>query len=87
MCALMNAAGDFRSKAASNVEEAWQDFKSRVLDASESTLGFVRRKHQDWFDDNDQEIQTPLDQMHQQHTAWINDKNSMSKKSTYQHTK
>ena len=81
------AVGDFSSKAQANVEEAWQDFKSRVLDASERTLGFVRRKHQDWFDDNDQEIQTLLDQMHRQHTAWINDKNSMSKKSTYQRTK
>jgi len=28
-----------------------------------------------------------LDQMHQQHIVWINDKNSMSKKSTYQRTK
>jgi len=68
--AQMNAAvGDFSSKAQTNVEEAWQDFKSRVLDASERTLGFVRRKQQDWFDDNDQEIQTLLDQMHRQHTA------------------
>jgi len=40
-----------------------------------------------WFEDNDQEIQTLLDQMHRQHTAWINDKNSVSKKSTYQRTK
>jgi len=69
------------------VEEAWQDFKLRVLDASERTLGFVRRKHQDWFDDNDPEIQTKLDQMHRQHIAWINDKNSMSNKSTYHRTK
>ena len=69
------------------MEEAWQDFKLRVLDASERTLGFVRRKHQDWFDDNDPEIQTMLDLMHRQHTAWINDKNPISKKSTYQRTK
>ena len=40
--AQMNAAvGDFSSKATANVEEAWQDFKSRVLDASERTHGFV----------------------------------------------
>ena len=75
--------------SAAKLQQMWrkQDFKTRVLDASERTLGFVRRKHQDSFDDSDQEIQTLLDQMHQQHTEWINDKNSMSKKSTYQRTK
>ena len=84
---MNEAVGDFSSKDTTNVEEAWQGFKLRVLHASERTLGFVRRKHQDWFDDNDPEIQTMLDQMHRQHIAWINDKNSMSKKSTYQRTK
>jgi len=51
------------------------------------TLGFVHRKHQDWFDDNDVEIQTMLAQTHRDHTAWINDKNSSSKESAYTRTK
>jgi len=52
--ARMNeTVSDFSTKDTTNVEEAWQDFKLRVLDASERTIGFVRRKHRDWFDDND----------------------------------
>ena len=81
------AVSAYKSSDAATVEESWADLKSCILGAAESTLGFVRRKHQDWFDENDPEIQTLLDRMHSLHTAGINDKNSTSKKSTYQHAK
>ena len=37
------------------------------------SLGPVSRKHQDWFDDNDGEIQGLLDEEHQKHKAHLSD--------------
>jgi exonuclease III len=84
---LSEALDDVRCSEAVNVEEAWSSFKKKVLESSANTLGFVQRKHQDWFDENDSEIQGLLDQVHAQHTAWINDKKSSSKHSAYKCTK
>ena len=34
------------------------------------SLGPVSRKHQDWFDENDKEIQGLLEEKHQKHKAY-----------------
>ena len=39
----------------------WLDFKEKVYSTSATVLGFVKRKHQDWFDDNDNVIIALLD--------------------------
>ena len=39
----------------------WLDFKEKVYSTSANVLGFVKRKHQDWFDDNDEIIISLLD--------------------------
>ena len=35
------------------------------------TLGHTTRKHQDWFDENDAEILSPLEERHRTHDAFL----------------
>ena len=44
------------------------------------SLGPVSRKHQDWFDENDKEIQELLEEKHQKHKAYLSDTSSVSSK-------
>ena len=37
------------------------------------SLGSVSRKHKDWFDENDEEIQGALEEKHQKHKAHLSD--------------
>ena len=47
--------------------------------AAETALGFRKRKHQDWFDQNDQDILMLIEAKRSAHAAWLSDKNSESK--------
>ncbi len=65
------------------VEEMWKEFKSATYDAAAETLGFVKRKHQDWFDENDATIAALLNDMHTAHRAYISSKASQSLRRKY----
>ena len=43
-------------QAHDDLEAAWSSFRDAVSNAAESVLGHPRKKHQDWFDENNQEI-------------------------------
>ena len=47
-----------------DIEKAWQELRDATYCASAEVLGFVERKHQDWFDENDQGISVLLDVHH-----------------------
>ena len=47
------------------------------------SLGPVSRKHQDWFDGNDKEIQELLEEKHQKHKIYLSDTSSVSSKTAY----
>ena len=47
------------------------------------SLGPVSRKHQDCFDDNDEEIQGLLEEKHQKHKAYLSDTSSVFNKTAY----
>ena len=49
-------------------EEKWTVFRDTVHSSADS-LGPVSRKHQDWFDENDEEIQGLLEKKHQKDKA------------------
>ena len=38
----------------------WEDFKEKVYNTTKYVIGIKRRKHRDWFDENDAEIQCLL---------------------------
>ena len=47
------------------------------------SLGPVSHKHQDWFDENDKEIQGLLEEKHQKHKAYLRNTSSVSSKTAY----
>ena len=54
-------------------------FKQAVYDKVVRIVGY-RRTCQDWFDDQDAETHRILDEMHDAHLVWINNKNNTTKK-------
>ena len=48
-----------------DVDESWTVFRDTVHSSAMDSLGPVSRKHQDWFDENDKEIQGLLEEKHQ----------------------
>ena len=44
-------------------------FRDTIHSSAMDSLGPVSRKHQDWFDENDEEIQGLFEEKHQKHKA------------------
>ena len=42
-------------------EEKWAVFHNVVHSSAATTLGHPSRKHQDWFDENNEETKSPLE--------------------------
>lgn len=61
----------------------WDSLKMTVHFAALQVLGLTTRNHQDWFDENDVEIQTLLEEKRQPHRAHQSDPTSESKKDAY----
>ena len=64
-------------------EKTGQFFKKTVHSSATTTLGHPSRKHQDWLDDNDDEIQRYLEEKQRLHKAHQDDTSSASKKAAY----
>ena len=65
-----------------DLEENWTVFRDTVHSSAMDSLGPVSRKHQDWFDENDEEIQGLLEEKHEKHKAY-SDTNSVFNKAAY----
>ena len=61
-----------------DVDESWTDFRDTVHSSAMDSLGPVFRKHQDWFDENDKEIQGLLEEKYQKHKAYPRNTSSVS---------
>ena len=64
-------------------EENWIVFRDTVHYSAMDSLGPVSRKHQDWCDENDEEIQGLLEEKHQKHKAYLSDTSSVSNKAAH----
>ena len=62
-------------------EENWTVFRDTVHSSAMDSLGPVSRKHQDWFDENDEEIQGLLEEKHKKKK-----KKKKKKRKTTRHT-
>ena len=71
---------DAMNLSSEDPEENWTAFHKTVLSSAASTLGHPSRKHQDWFDENDDEIQRLLEEKHRLFKAHQDDTSSVSKK-------
>ena len=54
-----------------------------VYSTAAEQLGHTIRKQQDWFNENDEEIQATLNKKHDLHRAHQNDPSSISKKAAF----
>ena len=52
-------------------EGTWEDFKTQVYKAGADLLGFVKKQHKDWFDDNDANIEELLKIKRQLHQSLL----------------
>ena len=66
-----------------SVEEEWASLRDLVYASSLEQLGPASRKHQDWFDENDEQIKSLLDDKHRLHLAHQNDPKSDAKKAAF----
>ena len=65
------------------LEEGWRSFQEAVF-STEDTVGFVKRKHQDWFDENEEDTKKLIDKLHKAHKNHCDDNTSSKKKQDYQ---
>ena len=64
-------------------EKNWTVFQKVVHYSAATTIGHPSRKHQDWFDENDEEIKLLLEEKHCLHKAHQDDTSCVSKKAYY----
>ncbi|CAI9737488.1 Hypothetical predicted protein [Octopus vulgaris] len=67
----------------SSIDEQWESFRDTVHSIALETLGQVTRNHQDWFDENDQEIQKLLEEKPRMLRAHQNDTTCTAKKAAF----
>ena len=70
-----------------NVDDTWTRLGDTVYQGARDVLGTTKRKHRDWFDENDAEVATILRKVHESHIWWINARESAAKADTYRHHK
>ena len=66
--AFVNGLCSRSEHSSEDVDESWTVFRDIVHSSAMDSLGPVSRKHQDWFDENDKEIQGLLEEKHQKNT-------------------
>ena len=66
-------------QAHNDLEAAWSSFRDAVYNTAKSVLGHPKKKHQDWFDDNNQEIFGLLAEKRAAHAAWLSNKDCTAK--------
>ena len=64
-------------------EENWAKLRDEVDSAAWETIDVLKKHHQDWFDDNDTEIQGLLAEKYAAHKAWLADKPSDAKRDRF----
>ena len=65
----------------------WVELRTKSFQASADTLGFAKKKHKDWFDENDVSVSSLLDELHPLHIEYVNNKDSQAKKYRYNKVK
>ena len=66
-----------------DIIQHWNAFKEMVNNATLNTLGKVKHKHQDWFDESNQIVQDLLQTKATTHQVYLQNPNSTSKKCAF----
>ncbi|CAI5778639.1 Hypothetical predicted protein [Podarcis lilfordi] len=75
------------SEFSDSMEEHRTKLKTFIIAACEQTIGYQTKKHQDWFDENDSEIECMIDEKRKAFQIWQRDRNCATKEKTYVNTK
>ena len=62
-----------------DVENSWTSFCDIIYAATYETLGPTQHKHQDWFNENDEEITKLLEEKNRLQRAYVSEKSSAGK--------
>jgi len=65
----------------------WEQFKSAVKEVCDEVLGHKKKKHQDWFDENNEELQQLTDKKRQTYQQLQNNPNSPNLQANYKELK
>ena len=68
---------DALEHSSEDVDESWTVFRDTAHSSAMDSLEPVSRKHQDWFDENDNEIQGLLEEKHQKHKVYLRNTSSV----------
>ena len=71
------------SSISMDIESDWAAFRDSVYSAAKDEIGVARRKHRDWFDENNENIQCLSQEKHKHHKALLSDPKSERKKALY----
>ena len=74
---------DALQHSSEDLDENWTVFRDTIHSSAMDSLGPVSRKHQNWFDENDEEIQVLVEEKHQNHIGYFSDTSSVSSKTAY----
>ena len=58
------------------INSMWNDFSNQLFETTTEIFGVSKRKHQDWFDENNLEIRDLLQRKNQAHTAAVQNPSS-----------
>jgi len=63
--------------------DQWPEFKATAFNTAAKVIRYRKTRHKDWFNEQDSEARTLLDDMHEKHLICMNDKSNSAKKSVY----
>ena len=66
-----------------SVECLWTGLKTAIKTTCDETLGILKRQNEDWFDDNDAEVEQMIAEKRKRFSVWQNDIRNESKKQQY----
>ena len=78
------ALAQWEEKENSTPDEEWAALQQVVYNTAKTYLGKLDRKHQDWFDPKDQELQTLMSRRDQAHQRVLQTRSTRSTTAAYQ---
>ena len=60
-----------------------QSLAQKLFQASADSLGFAKKKHMDWFDENEALVSSLLHEFHSLRIEYINNEDSQPKRNRY----
>lgn len=65
------------------IESKWSLISTSLYDAAVESIGKLKKKNQDWFEENSLHISTLLEEMHNAHKTYLNNPSSESLKKVW----